>query len=610
MKRQIHVEGDSLDICRAKAAKELDVPPEDIRLAVLQKGANWIFWQTPYKVRASIKEKESKKAAEQTKPQLSGLELRLSMIEEELQSMDLSDDKRAQDAFEKMLQAYDGLSPERRDEIKELAGMLSGAESKDVQEKISKPGTFDVRVSDDKLSAVLDVTPPEGVGEPVKLHDVLNTLREQGIMQGVDHIKVRRVLEDVLDLGKPLGDVEIACGKSPVDGEDGDIEYYVMPPSKETIVRDDGSVDWHGKAKINAVKEGERLARLAPPGAGEVGVDVYGNPIPARSGKPARLEAGPNVTLDKESMTFFADIDGIVELKGTTLSVRPVFVVRGDVGMESGSVEFDGAVEVSGSVQSGFYVRASGNITIQGNVEAAEIVSRTGDVEVKKGIAGKGRCFVSAHGDVKAKYIENATVYARGNVEVSSAILHSHVTAGQAVLVLAGRGSIMGGTTRAGELVQTKRLGAENEPHTVVIVGIDIDEHEHLAEIDRQVVSLMNIAVHIEEVVKAIEHKGKDLSQLSRSDREKVKSLRMKLLMVHNEIDSLNRERDEFLGEVVAMARGSVNVSGEAYGKVEIHIGTLVDALKARVQSVTFMIPEGEECISREPFKDEAKDLK
>ncbi|MFH0911146.1 MAG: FapA family protein, partial [Planctomycetota bacterium] len=331
-------------------------------------------------------------------------------------------------------------------------------------------------------------------------------------------------------------------------------------------------------------------------------VDVYGNPIPSQPGQEARLEAGINVRENPETREFHAESDGVMEVGGDTINVRPVFVIREDVDMTTGNVEFDGAVQIGGTVRDGFYVRATGDIDISGSVEAAEVVSKDGTIRVKKGITGKDRCYVSAGLNVEAKYIENARVYAHNNIEVNSAILHSEVVAGNNVIVMRSRGAIIGGVTRAGNLVQAKRLGAANEPQTKIVVGIDIAAHAQLGEIDRRLISLQNLHTHLDEVVKSMEGPAKNIAKLSARERKQLKAFKMKLLVVHYEIEKLNQARGEFLEKLTAETKGLVKVSNEVFGHVEIRIGNLVKHITTRISAVTFWPDLTENRIGQKPY--------
>jgi uncharacterized protein (DUF342 family) len=263
-------------------------------------------------------------------------------------------------------------------------------------------------------------------------------------------------------------------------------------------------------------------------------------------------------------------------------------VVSADVDMTTGNVEFNGSVRIGGAVRDGFSVRATGDITIQGGVEGCEIVSEKGSIAVRQGIAGRHRCFVSAGKDVEAKYIENARVYARHDVKVDVAIMHSEVVAGNAVLAMKGKGAIIGGMTKAGILVQARTLGAPNEPVTEFLVGISIEQQDQIRDMDQRLVALKNAAARLEEVAKEFEHATKDVSRLPARDKQQYIDMKKKLLVLHYETDKLEAQRREFVEKVTAQSRGAVKVAHEAYGRVTVRIGQFKDQVAEQILGATF----------------------
>ena len=200
-----------------------------------------------------------------------------------------------------------------------------------------------------------------------------------------------------------------------------------------------------------SVTKGQILAKVFPPTKGTPGRDVFNNDLPAVDGKEAKLIAGENVVYSPDKEAFVSAADGIAEKRGNTLVVKHVLVISGDVDVSRGNVVFDGVLRIEGTVRDGLSVRSKGDILIRGGVEGATVVSSEGSITVHGGIVGKGRCYVSAGKDVRAKFIENGIVYARENISVQEAILHSRISAGEKVSALSGKGTIAGGVTKAGQ---------------------------------------------------------------------------------------------------------------------------------------------------------------
>ena len=77
-------------------------------------------------------------------------------------------------------------------------------------------------------------------------------------------------------------------------------------------------------------------------------------------------------------------INGQVVLKNNKISIEPIYIVPGDVSLETGNIVFLGSVIVQGSVHDNFVVKAAGNIDIKGTVQKA-FIEAEGDIFLRQG---------------------------------------------------------------------------------------------------------------------------------------------------------------------------------------------------------------------------------
>ncbi len=63
-------------------------------------------------------------------------------------------------------------------------------------------------------------------------------------------------------------------------------------------------------------------------------------------------------------------------------------MIQGDVGVETGNINFTGKVIVSGNVMSGYEIISNEDIEINGIVECATLKSK-GDITIRQGVQGK-----------------------------------------------------------------------------------------------------------------------------------------------------------------------------------------------------------------------------
>jgi uncharacterized protein (DUF342 family) len=578
-----------VEACRNQAASRLGVSPESLELEVMQRAKHGFFRDRPFRVVARLA-RPILEDAERQPTLISKLDVHVKIALTEMERLEELSPANERRALEEIMANYDLLSDECRREVQELGRLLSGPGARRFQEQVARNGTFAVGLAEDKLSAEMSVSPPEGIGKAVRYEQVAVRLKQMGIRQGVDEESIRTALKQTVQTGEPIAGVTIALGYPAEDGQDGRVDFLVEPPSKEEVLRTDGSVDHRGKVKVTTVQGGQLLARMHFATPGRQGMTVCGERLPAKTGQQPVLEAGENVVFDKQSGEYRSTITGVVDISAKSIRVRKALVVAGDVDMTVGNIDFDGSVTVNGSVRDGFSVRATGEIEIRGSVEGCEIISEGGSVIVLHGVAGRGRCFISAGKNVQAKYVENATVYARGDVKVDVAVMHSQVSAGNAVTASGARGAIIGGCTKAGNKVTALTLGAPSEPPTTVLVGVSMEDQEEIRGMDQRIVTLRNAAMRLEEVAKAFESAAPEAYDLPIGQRDQYVEVRKKLVVLHYELGKVEEARAKFVDRVTETTHGTVQASREVFAKVHIRIGHLWERVESRLGESRFRI--------------------
>lgn len=184
------------------------------------------------------------------------------------------------------------------------------------------------------------------------------------------------------------------------------------------------------------------------------------------------MPRGKNTVADQEERNLFAACDGHVTMIDGKVVVDSVLVITQDIDFATGNIDFVGNIIIHGNITSGFKVYASGDIEIKGSVEAAEVVAG-GSIQVRNGIISGAKGIVKAGQNVYAKFIENSTVEAGGDVLVRDSIMQSVIRSGGSVKVTDRRAIIVGGIIQAYNLVESKTLGSQLATQTIVEVGIN-----------------------------------------------------------------------------------------------------------------------------------------
>lgn len=318
-------------------------------------------------------------------------------------------------------------------------------------------------------------------------------LEQAGVTHGLDPDHWRSLLP-ALRSGRerdPL--ISVAQATQATPGRDASFEWAVeMEGSRVGKVLEDGSVDFRERHLTTGVHEGELIGVLVPAVEGTPGTDVTGRPIQPSRPLNTEVVTDPRVTARpvERGTGFFAASGGGVTRQieehrsgqrvrqRIRLGISPVSNVDGDVDYSTGNIDFHGDVVIRGSVQPLFTVKATGSVAIGGYVEAGAFVAAGGDLTVKGGVVGAATELV-AHGSVFAKFIQEASVRAGGEVQAGAYIYNASVRArGRVVVMGKGEGksrALVGGLVWAGAGVEASSIGSPYTSSTRVVAGVDPD---------------------------------------------------------------------------------------------------------------------------------------
>ena len=412
-----------------------------------------------------------------------------------------------------------------------------------------RDGYITTEVSADLLSAAMSLYPPSGKGQALDVTTVTQALFEQGITYGIKREVITDTLKRVSKTGEPVLDVPVAQGRPGKQGKDGRLDIVVDFQSKvdRYSINADGTVDFFKLRRIDSVHEGQLLARIVPHTVGREGCTVTGKELPGVEGKPADVCLGDNVILSEDVTEVRAGISGQIHVENDKISVLPVHVVDGDIDYSTGNLEFVGDLVIRGSVLDGFEIRADGNITVEGTV-GSSVVRAGGNVHVGQGVFGKQRGTIRARGDVSASFLQNATVYAGGDLQVGNQILNSLAVARGKVIVMSGKGSIVGGRVQGGKGVQADIIGSDFGTKTEVISGVDweIEEKSKLLheQIERLQENLTKLDAVTHQYLQLLQGRIQDkTTKLSLAERELITQALDKRKAMENEL--VRRETEE-----------------------------------------------------------------
>ncbi|OPZ83357.1 MAG: hypothetical protein BWY74_04467 [Firmicutes bacterium ADurb.Bin419] len=255
-----------------------------------------------------------------------------------------------------------------------------------------------------------------------------------------------------------------------------------------------------------------------------------------------------------------------------------------DVDNSTGNVNFIGNVTIRGNVLSGFTVEAGGSVEIWGVVEGAVIIAG-GDIILRRGMQGMGKGVLVSGGDIIAKYIENSTIEAKGDIK-SEAIMHSNVKCGNKLELSGNKGLLIGGISRVGKEVSAKVIGSYMATVTEVEVGVDPSLKERYKKIREEIIMLEEDIKKADQAI-AILKKLEATGKMSPEKQEMMaKSVRTKIYFA-NKINELKAENIEIEQKLQEDAHGKVKASGYIYPGTRVSIGTCTMYVKENLQYCT-----------------------
>jgi uncharacterized protein (DUF342 family) len=323
---------------------------------------------------------------------------------------------------------------------------------------------FILAVSDDKLEALIYPTdPPPSNTTPAEF---LEFLSKKGIVHG---IAPENLIQEYLSKQPlPKKPWRVAVGKSPGPTRDERVIYHFDDdPLRVGTVKQGGHIDFRDRGEIPQVKAGDLIAEKKEGHQGSPGIDVFGKEIPAPKPKPAKLPSGPGVERSEDGEKVHAKIGGRPSISPDgKISIHPELRINGDVGLETGHIEFDGRVDVEGAVQEGFRVKSA-------SLSAAELldceVEVTGDLVVAGGIMGAK---VQVGGHLRAMYIHRSKIEVVGDVMAESEIYHSDIASSG--LVKVDKGKILYSNISANKGIETVDVGSEASQPSTLSIGVDV----------------------------------------------------------------------------------------------------------------------------------------
>jgi uncharacterized protein (DUF342 family) len=343
-------------------------------------------------------------------------------------------------------------------------------------------------ISEDKLSAYLcpsDVQ-PGGLS--------LEAVKEFIASHAVDHgLVTDQVLLDYLSQtplpGEPF---KIASGTAPVEGRAPEIIYHFdTDPLRIGTLKADGTMDWKNRGEIPQVNVGDLLVEKKPGQPGEPGTSVCGQVLAPPRIRDPRLKCGKGAQKSEDGMQILAKADGTPKLSSDgKIFVFSMLNIEGDIGVETGNIEFEGYIEAEGHVTAGYTVKAKGLRTTGIQDAVVEVAE---DLICDGGIYGST---IKVGGNMKASHIHNCTIEIQGDLVVKKEIFDSTIQSDGRCII--GEGKIITSTIDAKKGIEAFEIGSPASNPSRLTVGFDRKYERDLATFQTEMEELKSQKVHVE----------------------------------------------------------------------------------------------------------------
>lgn len=426
---------------------------------------------------------------------------------------------------------------------------------------------LELRIDQDLMAAYMKLFVTEEEFETKRKEinqQIRQCLEENGITYGVKS----SIFNESYDTG---GEIIVAEGKLPIDGEDAIVQYIEIPDAKPEI-SNDGSTDFYAVELYKSVRMGDWLGSMTLATEGVDGINIIGEVLHARAGKSGRLRYdSKKVQLIEEEHehVLSAKEDGIVEFKNGKITISSHLIID-DVNYTTGNIDFKGYVTIKGTIEDGFSVKADYDVTVNGNMGLGcvkLIESRYGSVVIKGGIYGKRKSMIKAGKDVFIKHVNQANIDCRGYVNIGYYIFDSRIKA-DSLEVASVRGRIIGGQILAKAWIKAQFIGNNKEIKTQIRVdGFDRKKvNDELSELLGLYKEKLKLLEYNKKALNLIEAGGEKTIPL---DYKKLKRLIGKLLI---DISELEERRTILNNHLKAKGQGSIEILGQMYPGSQVAI--------------------------------------
>jgi uncharacterized protein (DUF342 family) len=343
----------------------------------------------------------------------------------------------------------------------------------------TRDGRCAVTLAGDGMEALLELLPPAAGGRPLEVADVLAALAAHAVSHGILHDDIAAA---VARAQSGDGPVRLVAARGTPAQAGRDARLVLSHKERVGLEMANGRIDYNEHDYPWNVQAGETIGFLLAHKPHSDGSTVTGTVIRGQPAHPIALELA-GIRRDERGK-LVAEADGVLVASSARLAVANLLVVNGDLDNTVGNVHSKSGVHVRGHVAPGLVLGSQRDVIVDQNVEDATIKA-SGSITIKGGIRGR-HSEIFTPGNLTTSFIENAAVFANGDINVTRSIINSTVACNGAIFAgspTARHAAVMGGELTAHRLIEVVELGSPAYARTLVRLGVPQEQRRQLNQL-------------------------------------------------------------------------------------------------------------------------------
>ena len=312
------------------------------------------------------------------------------------------------------------------------------------------------------------------------------------------------------------------------------------------------------------------------------------------------LTSGSNVRVEIQEggLRFIAEADGVFRMINNQLAVFEILGIDGDVGFETGNLQFEGSVYIKGRVNQAFSVKSGGDVIVVGNVEAGAKITASGGVYVGGDIKGL-RTKVIAMGPIRTGIVNEAYTFSAHDIEVGCISERGTLRAGGSIRVNKVEdprsGAIAGGQAWSLTGMDVHQAGTPTGTTTQLNAGLDLEHGKKLDDLNEK------IETGNKQIKRLLDRMGMatiDVGQIRKRLAAAQGPKRKILAVAARQLGEIIKAHQELLGErgkihsalEKRLTNARVKVREHVYSGVEVRIGDQNMSIRSELDGVEFFV--------------------